>query len=122
METNTNTPYTTELHLITVAKNEYATSLDERGFKPVFEYEINGQPILWDRETRDVFLTGIWKALGYTKVDVIKTIQCNPNVKTKKLRGGLLKIQGTWVPYQDARSLCLRAAWIIRHQLTPLFG
>jgi hypothetical protein len=43
-----------------------------------------------------VFLTSIWKALGHTKVDVIKTVQANPGLKAKRIRGGLLKIQGTW--------------------------
>ncbi|KAI8969184.1 hypothetical protein BDF20DRAFT_893618 [Mycotypha africana] len=105
---------------ITAAK--YSTSLDSRGFLPVYEYLIHGQPIMWDRETGHVHFTGIWKALGKSKTEIAKMVQANPNLKVKKIRGGCLKIQGTWIPMESAYALCKKVAWKIRKKLVPLFG
>lgn len=43
-----------------------------------------------------VHFTGIWKALGNSKADIVKMVDSNPELKVKKIRGGFLKIQGTW--------------------------
>lgn len=43
-----------------------------------------------------VHFTGIWKALGNSKSDIVKMVDSNPELKVKKIRGGFLKIQGTW--------------------------
>lgn len=40
----------------------------------------------------------------------------------KKVRGGYLKIQGTWVPFATAQELARRVAYYIRDDLIPLFG
>ncbi|KAI9483490.1 MAG: hypothetical protein EXX96DRAFT_558358 [Benjaminiella poitrasii] len=100
----------------------YSTSLDPRGYIPVHQYYIKDIPIMWDRETGYVHFTSIWKALGNTKTDIIKIIDANPSLKTKKIRGGFLQIQGTWVPFEDARLLCKRNAWSIKEELVPIFG
>ncbi|KAI8337447.1 transcription regulator HTH, apses-type DNA-binding domain-containing protein [Chlamydoabsidia padenii] len=105
-----------------VTKVKYATSWDERGYIPVKEYFINGHSILLDSEKGDICLTGIWKVLGYQKSEINKFIKLNPNIQLKKITGGNLKIQGTWISFYTARALCLRIAWDIRHQLVPLFG
>ncbi|PSS34026.1 hypothetical protein PHLCEN_2v1930 [Hermanssonia centrifuga] len=42
--------------------------------------------------------------------------------KLRRVRGGYLKIQGTWMPYEIALRLSRRVAWPIRHELIPLFG
>jgi hypothetical protein len=51
---------------------------------------------MWDRETGYVHFTGIWKALGNSKSDIVKMVDSNPELGTKKIRGGFLRIQGTW--------------------------
>ncbi|KAI5477471.1 hypothetical protein MNV49_006317 [Pseudohyphozyma bogoriensis] len=95
---------------------------------PVFEYPLNGQTIMIDTETGMVHFTGIWKALGHTKMDAVKLIESQPASVApvagvvRKVRGGFLKIQGTWLPYEIAHQLAKRVAWNIRHELVPIFG
>ncbi|KAL1918704.1 uncharacterized protein VTP21DRAFT_2726 [Calcarisporiella thermophila] len=106
---------------------KYATSLDSRGYMPVYEYILDGpcasaQPIMWDRETGEVHFTSIWKLIGLSKADIVKVIDSNPELQAKKIRGGFLKIQGTWIPYDHARVLAIRTCYAIRHGLVPLFG
>lgn len=103
---------------------KYATSLDPRGFIPVYEYLINGQSILWDRESGYVYWTGIWKALGREKSEIAKIVDADPLLANviKKIRGGFLKIQGTWIPFESARALALRTCWPIRAELAVIFG
>lgn len=69
----------------------------------VFEYDLYGHPIMWDQENLYVHFTGIWKALGKTKADIVKIIDANPILETiiRKVRGGFLKIQGTWYVSPD---------------------
>jgi len=64
----------------------------------VYEYDLYGHPIMWDQENLYVHFTGIWKALGKTKADIVKIIDANPILESiiRKVRGGFLKIQGTW--------------------------
>ncbi|GAN04830.1 DNA-binding domain of Mlu1-box binding protein MBP1 [Mucor ambiguus] len=107
---------------IYIKRDHYSTSLDPRGYIPVYEYIINGTPIMWDRETGYVHFTGIWKALGNSKSDIVKMVDSNPELGTKKIRGGFLRIQGTWIPYDYAHLLCKRTAWNIRKELVPIFG
>lgn len=40
----------------------------------------------------------------------------------RRVRGGYLKIQGTWMPYEVALRLSRRVAWPIKEDLIPLFG
>ncbi|KAI7894972.1 transcription regulator HTH, apses-type DNA-binding domain-containing protein [Mucor mucedo] len=108
--------------MIKVKKAKYSTSLDPRGYIPVYEYLINGQPIMWDRESGYVHFTGIWKSLGNSKADIVKMVDSNPELKVKKIRGGFLKIQGTWIPYEYAYILCKRTAWVVRKDLVAMFG
>ncbi|CAG8469780.1 13008_t:CDS:2 [Ambispora leptoticha] len=109
---------------ISVDRNRYSTSLDPRGYIPVYEYDINEQPIMWDRETGYVHFTGIWKALGKNKADIAKLVETHPDLAAtiKKVRGGFLKIQGTWMPYDSAKELSRRTCFPLKDQLVPIFG
>jgi hypothetical protein len=53
---------------------------------------------MWDRENGYVHFTGIWKALGNNKADIARLVDTHPDLAStiKKVRGGFLKIQGTW--------------------------
>ncbi|SMN22212.1 similar to Saccharomyces cerevisiae YIL101C XBP1 Transcriptional repressor that binds to promoter sequences of the cyclin genes, CYS3, and SMF2 [Maudiozyma saulgeensis] len=46
----------------------------------------------------------------------------NINDLGKRIRGGFIKIQGTWQPMRIARRMCFRFCYPIRYLLTPLFG
>ncbi|KAG0031606.1 hypothetical protein BGZ82_006919 [Podila clonocystis] len=107
-----------------IKKAKYSTSLDPRGFIPVYEYELYGHPIMWDQENLYVHFTGIWKALGKTKADIVKIIDANPILETiiRKVRGGFLKIQGTWMPHQEAYDLAKKTCFKLRYELVPVFG
>ncbi|KAF9939485.1 hypothetical protein BGZ67_009416 [Mortierella alpina] len=107
-----------------IKKAKYSTSLDPRGFIPVYEYELYGHPIMWDQENLYVHFTGIWKALGKTKADIVKIIDANPILETiiRKVRGGFLKIQGTWMPHQEAYDLAKKTCYKLRYELVPVFG
>lgn len=53
-----------------VAAKKYATSVDDRNFLTVYEYLVNGQWVIWDYYTGFVHLTGLWKAIGHSKVSL----------------------------------------------------
>lgn len=40
----------------------------------------------------------------------------------KRIRGGYIKIQGTWLPLEIAKLLCARFCFPIRYLLVPIFG
>lgn len=107
-----------------IRRRKYASGVDERNFFTVLEYEINSQPIIWDYFTGYVHLTGIWKAIGNSKADIVKLLDNSPELEPviKRVRGGFLKIQGTWVPYEVARKLALHVCFYVRYALVPLFG
>lgn len=90
----------------------------------VYEYEVNGSAVLIDAENSYVLLTGICKALGPMRADLVRHVESVPELEClcRKIRGGFLKIQGTWVPYKLAYELCRRVAWRIRMDLVPIFG
>ncbi|ORX90224.1 DNA-binding domain of Mlu1-box binding protein MBP1, partial [Basidiobolus meristosporus CBS 931.73] len=115
-------PSITVKHQVHCAK--YSTSLDPRGYIPVFEYTVCEQPVLWDRETGYVYWTGIWKAMGREKSEIAKLIDSNVELsgEVKKIRGGFLKIQGTWLRYERAYELARKTCWYIREDLEPIFG
>lgn len=54
-----------------IDQKRYATSVDERNFLTVYEYMVNGQWVIWDYYTGYVHLTGLWKAIGNSKVSII---------------------------------------------------
>ncbi|CAG8501650.1 8258_t:CDS:2 [Funneliformis mosseae] len=109
---------------IKIKRTKYSTSLDSRGYIPVYEFIINDQPIMWDRENGYVHFTGIWKALGNNKADIARLVDTHPDLAStiKKVRGGFLKIQGTWMPHEKAYELCRRTCYVVREELVPLFG
>lgn len=107
-----------------IVMKKYSTSVDKRGFLTVYEYKINEQWIIWDYHTGYVHLTGLWKAIGNNKADIVKLVQASPDIEEdiKRVRGGYLKIQGTWVPFEIAQKLAARTCYHIRFALIPLFG
>ncbi|KAJ7576463.1 transcription regulator HTH, apses-type DNA-binding domain-containing protein [Mycena floridula] len=115
-------PYASPNHHVT--KGRYITSNDPRGYIPVYEYPLNGQWIMMDIDDGYILWTGIWKALGNSKADIVKMIDSQPDLAPviRRVRGGYLKIQGTWMPYEVALRLSRRVAWPIRDDLIPLFG
>ncbi|KAI0050509.1 DNA-binding domain of Mlu1-box binding protein MBP1 [Auriscalpium vulgare] len=115
-------PFASPAHHVT--KSRYITSNDPRGYIPVYEYPLNGQWIMMDVDDGYVLWTGIWKALGNSKADIVKMIESQPDLASqiRRVRGGYLKIQGTWMPYEVALRLSRRVAWPIRNELVPLFG
>jgi hypothetical protein len=115
-------PYASPNHQVT--KGRYITSNDPRGYIPVYEYPLNGQWIMMDIDDGYILWTGIWKALGNSKADIVKMIDSQPDLAPviRRVRGGYLKIQGTWMPYEVALRLSRRVAWPIRDDLVPLFG
>ncbi|KAJ3743902.1 hypothetical protein DFH05DRAFT_1492911 [Lentinula detonsa] len=115
-------PYASSNHHVT--KGRYITSNDPRGYIPVYEYPLNGQWIMMDIDDGYILWTGIWKALGNSKADIVKMIDSQPDLASliRRVRGGYLKIQGTWMPYEVALRLARRVAWPIRDDLVPLFG
>ncbi|KAK9373479.1 uncharacterized protein V1513DRAFT_448842 [Lipomyces chichibuensis] len=108
----------------TIVRKRYATSVDERHFLTVFEYMVNAQWIMWDYYSGYVHLTGLWKAIGNTKADIVKLVDNSPDLEPviRRVRGGFLKIQGTWLPFTIARTLASRTCYHIRFALIPLFG
>ncbi|RDB25701.1 hypothetical protein Hypma_006185 [Hypsizygus marmoreus] len=115
-------PYASPNHHVT--KGRYITSNDPRGYIPVYEYPLNGQWIMMDIDDGYILWTGIWKALGNSKADIVKMIDSQPDLAPviRRVRGGYLKIQGTWMPYEVALRLSRRVAYTIRDDLIPLFG
>lgn len=107
-----------------IVLKKYATSVDERNFLTVYEYMINDQWIIWDYYTGYVHLTGLWKAIGHSKADIVKLLDNSPDLEPviRRVRGGFLKIQGTWVPFEIARALASRTCYFIRYALIPIFG
>ncbi|MCO5589967.1 hypothetical protein L7F22_043936 [Adiantum nelumboides] len=114
--------YPTNRHKI--VSNKYATAADPRGYIPVYEYEINNTTILIDQENSYILLTSICKALGPWRTDIVRQVEAVPELESlcRRIRGGFLKIQGTWVPYKLAYELCRRVAHNIRMDLVPIFG
>ncbi|KAJ7177391.1 transcription regulator HTH, apses-type DNA-binding domain-containing protein, partial [Mycena crocata] len=109
-------PYANSVHL--VAKGHYITSNDPRGYIPVYEYPLNSQWIMMDIDDGYILWTEIWKA------DIVKMIDSQPDLAgvIRRVRGGYLKIQGTWMPFEVGERLARRVAWTIRDDLIPLFG
>ncbi|KAI0636290.1 transcription regulator HTH, apses-type DNA-binding domain-containing protein, partial [Trametes polyzona] len=117
-------PYASPDHHVTKAR--YITSNDPRGYIPVYEYPLNGQWIMLDMDDGYVLWTGIWKGvlIVSSTADIVKIIDSQPDLaaQLRRVRGGYLKIQGTWMPYEIALRLARRVAWPIRYDLVPLFG
>lgn len=120
---------------IEVKKYSTAALDPARHFLTVFEYPLNGHSVIWDYESGYVHLTGIWKAAIHhpdndlpkasSKADIVKLLESTPRQhqsKIKRIRGGFLKIQGTWLHYLLCRFLARRFCYHIRYELVPVFG
>ncbi|KAI9010682.1 transcription regulator HTH, apses-type DNA-binding domain-containing protein, partial [Hyaloraphidium curvatum] len=112
-------------------QNVYATAADPRGYLPVYEFlSSNGTPLMWDSEDGYVNWTSIRKAMGWSKkgegrkLAIAKELEdverTSPHVR--RVRGGILKIQGTWIPKESALEAALTYCHPIRHELVPIFG
>ncbi|KAG0658651.1 hypothetical protein C6P45_002093 [Maudiozyma exigua] len=55
-------------------------------------------------------------------IDHINVDGKNINDLGKRIRGGFIKIQGTWQPMQVAKRMCYRFCYPIRYLLIPVFG
>lgn len=112
-----------------ITKNIYNTSQDERGYISVYEFtSSNGTIVMWDSECGYVNWTSIRKAMGWSKRgegrNIMKEME---NVEKtakdiRKIRGGILKIQGTWIPFDDAYEAAKEYCYSIRYELTQIFG
>lgn len=118
-----------------IETKKYSTSAIDplRTYVTVFEYNINNHWIIWDYETGFVHLTGIWKASindeinthRNLKADIVKLLESTPkqyHQHIKRIRGGFLKIQGTWLPFGLCKMLAKRFCYHIRFELIPIFG
>lgn len=59
------------------------------------------------------------------KADIAKLLESTPRslqLCIKRVRGGFLKIQGTWITYPLCKILATRFAYYIRYHLVPIFG
>ncbi|KAJ7107066.1 transcription regulator HTH, apses-type DNA-binding domain-containing protein, partial [Mycena epipterygia] len=115
-------PFASALHHVT--KGRYITSNDPRGYIPVYEYPLNSQWIMMDIDDGYVLWTGIWKGAFSSPSDIVKMIDSQPELAhvIRRVRGGYLKIQGTWMPFEVALRLARRVAWNIREDLVPCSG
>ena len=132
-----------EIYPTCCLKKYITLTLDpNRPYLTVNQYSIRDNMVLWDYETGYVHLTGIWKALlaalitdhvtialpalSYSlKADIVKLLELTPKryqPYIKRVRGGLLRIQGTWMPYLLCKILCRRFCHPIRYELIPIFG
>ncbi|ORX56933.1 hypothetical protein DM01DRAFT_233733, partial [Hesseltinella vesiculosa] len=100
----------------------YATSMDKRLQVPVFQYTYKGHMIMWDRETKDVHLPGLWHLFKLPKHAMAGFLKINMAMKYKRFHGGSLNIQGTWIPWMMARQLCVQMGWPVREALVPMLG
>ncbi|KAG9049144.1 hypothetical protein FS837_011063 [Tulasnella sp. UAMH 9824] len=75
------------------------------------------QTVLW---------TSICKALGKSKADITRMIESDPELqqpnKLRRVKGGFLRVQGTWIPHSNAMALARKIAWEIKDDLVPFFG
>ncbi|KAJ7444101.1 transcription regulator HTH, apses-type DNA-binding domain-containing protein, partial [Mycena galericulata] len=109
-----------------VTKGRYITSDDPRGYMCVYFFalppavqstniRLNNQWIMMDIDDGYILWTGIWKVLGNSKADIVKMIDSQPDLAhvMRRVRGGFLKIQGTWMPFEIALRLARRSAFRI---------
>ena len=116
---------------------KYSTSAidPQRNYLTAYEYPLNNHWVIWDYETGWVHLTGIWKASltidgsnvspSHLKADIVKLLESTPKEYQqyiKRIRGGFLKIQGTWLPYKLCKILARRFCYYLRYSLIPIFG
>ncbi|KDN52953.1 hypothetical protein K437DRAFT_133270 [Tilletiaria anomala UBC 951] len=84
----------------------YNTSMDPRGYLPVYEYVAEDKLFMIDAENSYVHFTGIWRAVSNTKNEIVRLVEIYPELDAvvRKIRGGTLKIQGSWVPYSGCQN------------------
>lgn len=133
----------TQIYPHIVTKKYTASALDaNRAHLLVYEYPLGNQWVIWDYESGFVHLTGLWRAALYeqalqrnrdgvvhvkpnAKADIVKLLESMPqalHLYIKRVRGGFLKIQGTWVPFHLCKRLATTFCYYIRWQLVPIFG
>lgn len=126
-----------------VTKKYSAPALDPtRSHLVVYEYPLGAHWVIWDYETGYVHLTGLWRAALHeqaqqqnkngvvvvkpnAKADIVKLLESTPKALhgyITRVRGGFLKIQGTWMPFDLCKRLARRFCYYIRFRLVPIFG
>ncbi|ODV58198.1 uncharacterized protein ASCRUDRAFT_10457 [Ascoidea rubescens DSM 1968] len=117
--------------------SEYCCSKFLNNTLNAYEYKIGDEYIIWHMTTGHILFTNILKILNY-KVDIPKLVKDNyeeldPNSKLNcslpehyqnliKVKGGVTKIQGTYISYEFAYKLATKIAYKLRYVLVPLFG
>ncbi|KAI8059325.1 hypothetical protein BC940DRAFT_282000 [Gongronella butleri] len=84
--------------------------------------EMNGHKIIWDRQTREVRLHGLWEILGLKTIDMRAFLKKSMPSGCRRVHGGVVDIQGFWVPFRVARQLSVQCGWDVKERLLPLFG
>lgn len=125
-----------------IVKRKYlALALPQTGGSfMVFEYPVGLHWVIWDYESGFVHLTGLWRAALErkstshnqaespklrAKADMVKLLELAPQAlheHIRRVRGGFLKIQGTWIPHLLCLQLARRFCYYIRYELVPIFG
>ncbi|CAK7906005.1 hypothetical protein CAAN3_08S03884 [[Candida] anglica] len=62
---------------------------------------------------------------SHSKADIVKLLETTPKQyqqHIKRIRGGFLKIQGTWLPYYLCKIVARKFCYHIRFELIPIFG
>ncbi|KAH7873094.1 uncharacterized protein C8R40DRAFT_1050768 [Lentinula edodes] len=80
----------------------------------VYEYAVNGQLIMMDKEDNFILWSSLWK------VNVSRILQLRPDLsrEVRIIKVGDNEIHGTWMPFHVRSTI----AWPIKEQLTPFFG
>lgn len=125
-----------------IVKRKYlALALPQTGGSfMVFEYPVGLHWVIWDYDSGFVHLTGLWRAALErkppscnqtespklrAKADMVKLLELAPQAlheHIRRVRGGFLKIQGTWIPHLLCLQLARRFCYYIRYELVPIFG
>ncbi|KAJ3887698.1 hypothetical protein GG344DRAFT_68604 [Lentinula edodes] len=109
-------PYPTTKHDVVEVK--YETSDNPKGYISVYQYLLNGELIMLDKEDGYILWSSLWK------VNVATMLKMEPDIGevVRTVKHGLTQIRGTWMPYEVVLSLALRAGWSVKEELVPLFG
>ncbi|RUP06763.1 hypothetical protein BC936DRAFT_140266 [Jimgerdemannia flammicorona] len=90
----------------------------------VYEYIINGQAIMWDRETGVTSTSRVsGRPSGTQRLTSSRWSTRTRILRFARFAAGSSESKGLGViPYEHAQILCIRTAWNIRKELIPLFG
>ncbi|KAJ4471253.1 hypothetical protein C8J55DRAFT_435200, partial [Lentinula edodes] len=109
-------PYPTTKHDVVEVK--YETSDNPKGYISVYQYLLNGELIMLDKEDGYILWSSLWK------VNVATMLKMEPDIGevVRTVKHGLTQIRGTWMPYEVRERFWLMAGWSVKEELVPLFG